>query len=189
MNLRAIFTAWFARTAGAEALYGELARTPYNALFYDDLDQYEAAIAYLSDHLRRHPGSAVALHNRAIARYETGDVAHALRDLAAAVLADPHGIDSLLQLGLIHERRGATDQAIAAFSSAQERAPRDARPVRCRAHTLLKAGRLDEALADLTTAQEMEPDRQTHLTRADVYERLGQPEAAASDRAVAERIR
>lgn len=57
----------------------------YRFLIYDELEEYEEAITFLTDQLKARPRDPVLLNNRGIAYAETGRLSEALVDLTAAV--------------------------------------------------------------------------------------------------------
>jgi Flp pilus assembly protein TadD len=64
-----------------------------------------------------------------------------------------------------------------------QRHPADAFALRCRARALRQAGRLEEALADLSHAIELAPRfARTYADRAKLYTRLGRHREAHEDR-------
>ena len=61
----------------------------YQALIYDEIEEYEQTIADLSAHLQTDPTNTHALNNRAVAHGEIGHIDEALEGFRAAAAADP----------------------------------------------------------------------------------------------------
>ena len=155
----------------------------YQALIYDEIEEYEQTIADLSAHLQADPTNTHALNNRAVAHGEIGHIDEALEGFRAAAAADPTHAVPHVNMGRLLEQLGHLSEAIAAYSAALQRQPTDAFSLRCRALALRQAGQLEEALADLNHAIELEPHfARTYADRAQLYRRLGRDREAQEDR-------
>ena len=81
----------------AEVLLHEqaLLTRSYQALIYDEIEEYEQTIADLSAHLQADPTNTHALNNRALAHGEIGHIDEALEGFRAAAAAAPtHAVPS-----------------------------------------------------------------------------------------------
>jgi tetratricopeptide (TPR) repeat protein len=72
--------AWLDRQIGADNIVNKC----YGALFYDELEEYDAALDVLNEALRRTPTSYIALNNRGVLYWEIGEVEKSVADLIKA---------------------------------------------------------------------------------------------------------
>lgn len=156
---------------------------------YDELEDYEAAIQSLTDHLRTNPGNAAAYHNRAVAYLEIGQPDHALGDFGEAVRLAPTDPMPAKVRGMLLEKLGNLPTALESFDLAVRIAPDDLYHRRSRGHCRAAVGDLLGAIEDFTRAIEVQPEfAQQYLDRAAIYERLGQASLAEQDRAAVSRL-
>jgi len=166
-----------------------LLEIPYQAMFYDELEEYELAIQLLSDHLAASPVDSIALNNRGVANREIGRINEAIADFTASIENDPNNPVPYINRGKVLEKHGSPEAALEDFQSAIDRAPTDPTFFRTRGHFLARIGRWADAILDFTTAIEIDPNfKQTRIDRADAYEQLGESAAAEADREAARRL-
>lgn len=162
----------------------------YAALMYDEPEDYETIIQWLTHRLRANPSSVAAHHNRAVAYWESGQVERALVDFERAVrLASTDPMPAKIRAMLL-QKLGNLPAALESFDLALQIAPDDPHHRRARAHCRAEAGDLAGAVEDLTRAIAVQTEfAQQYLDRAGLYEHLGQASLARDDRAVASRLR
>lgn len=156
--------------------------TPYAALMLDEVEDYELVIEELSRHISCGFPSGVALHNRAVAKWELGRFEEALDDFDLAIAALPRSHMPAQMKGAMLQKMGRMKEALSSLDLAMSIAPNEVTLVRTRAYARLEAGCLNEALEDLDRAVGLEPgfeytrDERDKLTR-----RLGVRVAGGGD--------
>lgn len=149
---------------------------PYAALMLDEFEDYELVITELTKHIESGLPSGVALHNRAIARWEIGQVEQAKSDfdLAHAKLQSSHM--PMQMKGVMLQKLGRPKEALHALDQAVAIAPNEVTLVRIRGYARLEADLLKEALEDLNHAVRLAPDFQyTRNERDRLARRIGIP--------------
>ena len=122
----------------------------------DELDEYHEVIDALSEHLSS-AKSGIALHNRAVAYWEIGEIEKALHDFKAAVEELPRDYLPAQLQGMLLRELNHLPEALASFDQAISTGP-DAPSARmCRGHMLMDAGRFADALADFKHALRCDP--------------------------------
>lgn len=104
------------------------------------------------------PGLAVGYARLGQYYWDTGDREAAYRSLDRAVELDPNDLLVLTFLAGIAMRNGDVDAAIARYDRIVERDPRSATHHANRGIFLQAAGRFEEAITELNTAKEFNPD-------------------------------
>ena len=164
----------------------------YRVLFYDELEEYESAIRFLTEHLKVNPTDGIAYNNRGLAYSEIGRGEEALLDFKKAMELSPSDPNPYLNRGALYERTqpvGEFDDAIKDFAKAISINPNDASFHRCKAYACLKVNRLQEAIDSFTNAILLEPEfRQTYIDRGETYKKVGDETKAQQDLLIATKL-
>lgn len=99
-----------------------------------------------------------AHQTRAAVLYHIGDLAEAARELEREVSLKPRDSFAWLELGIVRDQIGDEARTLAAFDAAVRLAPYYSVPRWQRGNVLLRAGRYDEAFADLRRAAQSNLD-------------------------------
>lgn len=114
----------------------------------------------------------------------TGDAEGALRDIDRVLAADPDECGALALKAQVYLSQGLATDALDLGELMELRVPDDYRGPLCAGMALAALERYREALHALSRAIEREPEAaEAFAVRAEVYERLGQEQRAAMDRA------
>jgi tetratricopeptide (TPR) repeat protein len=163
----------------------DLTRRSYRVLLFDELEEYESAIAMLSEHLRANPMDGVAYNNRGLAYAEIGRGEQALLDFENAIRFSREDPIPYVNRGDLYQRVkpvGKFAEAIEDYSSAIVIEPNNETFHRSKAHACLKINRLQEAVASFGAAISLDPKfRQTYIDRAEAYKRIGDSQKADLD--------
>lgn len=150
----------------------------YRAIMLDTEEEYDELITALTGVLHHEPGNVVALNNRAVAWWETGELAQALHDLSEAIEI---GTDAtpLVNRAEMLMRLGLHSEALLDYSAAIEIEPANPYLRRGRGHLLHGLGRFAEAVADYDVAIHVQPefhrtwtDREKAVASTQLDERL-----------------
>src|SRR5687768_7217306 len=68
-----------------------LATKPYRGLLYDELEEYEEVIAYLTAEIKQNPNNYIVYNNRGVAFAEIGRIDQALADFKTSIECSPTG--------------------------------------------------------------------------------------------------
>jgi Flp pilus assembly protein TadD len=138
----------------------------------DELEEYQEAIAFVTNHLVHHPNNHHALNNRALLFWEIGSIEEARRDFDAAAAVG--GADPLIlrNRGLFREQCGDLQGAIADFRTATTLAPHEAASWRRLGFAREKTGQLPEAMEALNRAITLEPQFAHTVEYRDTLARL-----------------
>jgi tetratricopeptide (TPR) repeat protein len=135
-----------------------LARSDVHA----SLKAYDAAAADLTTLVRLDPAkTAFYLFRRHLVRLYQGRPELALTDIEAALEQWPaeHEHNEYYKFtAYVHHKLGSTDRALELLAEAIRRAPKQPRPYRDRAGFYESIGRLEEAIADVSKAIDLEPE-------------------------------
>lgn len=149
---------------------------PLEALWLDELEEYQKLIQGLSEHIARSASAGAAYHNRALAYWEIGEIDNALRDFDQAIFLLPKSHMPSKSKGMLLQKLGRFDEAIASLNRAVAISPDEATVRRTRAHLLVEAGKLEESLADFNHAIRLEPSfTRTREDRDRVLSKLNRP--------------
>jgi tetratricopeptide (TPR) repeat protein len=115
-----------------------------------EADEFERALTHLDAALARDGDYPAALVNRAVARYRLDRLPAAVADLTRVLELVGNDPDVLLNRGLAYHAQERFDLAVRDFDTALALADADVAELRYRrGHSLLAAGRRDQASADL----------------------------------------
>jgi tetratricopeptide (TPR) repeat protein len=156
-------------------------------LSYHYLKRYEPALADFNRAAAIDPNYAWIWVCRGCALERLGETEQALADYDRAIALDPKYAHAWFLRGSTREEQREWELALADYNRSLELEPGIFAVLyrRGRCHFLLE--KLDEALADLNAAVEINPNhRAARRWRATTWEALGNDEAAAADRAVAD---
>ena len=123
---------------------------------YLEANRPSDAEALYTDHLEKHPGSAVALSRLGAIQMMTGRTSEGLITLRRAVDAEPRNAEARQQLGVGLFMSGKADDAIAEMKEAARLSPRDPLPLLRIADILRATGRPADAEPYLAQARERE---------------------------------
>ncbi|QDU42643.1 Tetratricopeptide repeat protein [Symmachiella dynata] len=162
----------------------------YAALFFDEMEEYQALISQLTNHLIRNGRNVHALNNRAVANWEIGNVEEAKADLESVLDIGADNHVPYHKLGEIYEKQGDLEGAIALYSKAVERWPSESSCYSIRAYALFCAKRWVEAIPDFDKALEIYGDwKKWYLDRATAKEKIGDWGGAEEDRQLASQLK
>jgi len=151
------------------------------------LNRYDEALEILSAALEIDPNYAVALNNRGLVHYGSGNYDQAVADYTAALENNP--VDANIYLGnrgVAHlELANDYDAAIEDLTGALESSPNDIAALFNRGNAYINKGEYQKAIDDYTAAIEINPEGipDAYFNRAVAYEQIGNNDAAAADRA------
>lgn len=91
----------------------------YLGLSYRAVQDFAEAKKHLSDAVRLRPGSAEAHFSLADALYQLGEYDEAEKELASPSLAKFRPGDTMFLKGLVHVKKGRTEEAVASFRAAK----------------------------------------------------------------------
>jgi tetratricopeptide (TPR) repeat protein len=154
-----------------------------------DAGRFDEAIADFTKAHEADPKDIWPLANRAMAYAWKNDVAATTKDLDAAAAIDPKNAVLLRTRGLLAERQGRWNDAVAAYGQSLAGEPRNAFALGHRAISRRQAGDLDGALEDAGAALALQPRwTDLYLLRAGILRGKGDvagglKEAAALERA------
>ncbi len=154
-----------------------------------DNKDYDLAIAYFNEALRRNPRYADAYANRARAYNLKGEYARALADCDQALRLDPDNVPAHLARAYTYRRKKDYDRAIAEATIALRLDPKSAKAYNSRGWAYHLKKQNPQALADLSRAIRLDPNYVfAYDNRGLVYERTGNHERALADFAAALRL-
>ena len=131
--------------------------TEQGRIYYESGSYLSAADAF-TEEIRRHPRSAAAWNNRAVARVRLGDLNGAIRDYNRAVELAPSDAEIYFNRGNALVAAGQYREAILDYDRAVGLMPTYARAVFNRGTAYSLGGHPDAARRDWLAAIELEPD-------------------------------
>lgn len=147
--------------------------TPFAALMFDELEDYEVFIEELTEFINLNNSAGAAFNNRAVANWEIGKVEDALRDFDSAIANLPNNHLPSQNKGMMLHKLGRLKEAIESLNLAVEIREDLATLRRTRAHILIDAGMLEEALKDFEIAIKIDPSFQnTKIERDNLIGRI-----------------
>ena len=112
---------------------------------------------------------ATSHYQRATELERRGDIAQALREYTETIAIDSTLGDAYLRLGALRERMGDAREAELIYSAAIRLGDSRAQALIQRSHLHRALGRSEDAIADLQTAVELEPNREAMQELAQHY--------------------
>jgi tetratricopeptide (TPR) repeat protein len=146
-----VWGAWHTTRAGVSRLLSETATRLAGTEYEGEATRLAAGAARLS------PADPEAHYALAVAAAQRGDEHSAVAELERAAALRPGYYLNWLRLGRARERAGDTQGALDAYGEAVRLAPAYAEPRWQAGNTLLRAGRLEEAFAELRRAASSRP--------------------------------
>jgi tetratricopeptide (TPR) repeat protein len=119
--------------------------------------QLEQALADFDEALKRAPGLAAARADRAEMYLLKGDAGRAIADCTRALESDGRCVRAFVQRGRAHELRRADGPALLDYNAALALDAKQADVHGLRAALSWRQGNWDQALADYTTARQLDP--------------------------------
>jgi tetratricopeptide (TPR) repeat protein len=130
---------------------------PFGALMLDEPEFYDEVIKELTQFINAGSKTGAAVHNRALAYWETGQIDKALSDFNAAIAQLPSSHMPAQIKGMMLHNLDRIPEALAMLDLAVSIAPNEATVLRTRAGIRVAAGRVEDAIADLECAIQLEP--------------------------------
>ena len=155
-------------------------------LAYSRKGDLDKALADLIEALRLDPKDAASYRERASVCLRKGLTAQAVADATEAIRLNPSDAQLLAQAyndrGVGHAREGHPDKAIADYSNAIDRDPKNVVFYTNRAVSQYNSGAYDQVIADCTKAIEFNPQcAAAYLWRSRAYEKMGKEEESKKD--------
>ena len=136
------------------------------------------------------PLSSIGRYELASALYETGDLRRAADQFAAVAERMPQWADARYSLGAVYARIDRVADAVAELTGAIALEPRHFRANLLLGRLQTLQGRAADAVPHLKTAVEVQPDNaEAHDFLADAYDKIGDSQGAASERASARALK
>ncbi len=143
------------------------------------LGQSEAAIAQQKIALQQLGNRPDAHYNLAVILAEAGHLEAAIQHYQTSLTLDPENINAYNNLGTLLGQQGKLLEALAYYQRAVAIAPHHFNAQNNLAVTLAKLNRLEEAIPHFEQALALQPSALAHHHLGQIYQRQGQPEAAA----------
>lgn len=124
---------------------------------------FMGAVADDTAALHQHPGSRLALFNRANAYFAMRRYDQAISDYSRILSADPNDADALNNRGAAWFCKGNLQSALANYSRAVALAPDDPDPLLNRGKVHEARGNIDSARADFLRIKQLDPSAKTPL--------------------------
>jgi len=131
---------------------------------YDDIQEYEKAIAEYNKAIELNPNYASAYYNRGCANAEMGQYSEAIADYDRALELCPNHFLAYYNRGLVYSRIGENEKAIADYNRAIQVDPDDADAYYSRGLAYNKKREAAKAVSDLEKCIELSTDPE--LTKA-----------------------
>jgi len=157
---------------------------------YARTKQHGKAVASLEKAMTLDPLSSIGRYELASALYETGDLRRAADQFAAVAERMPQWADARYSLGAVYARIDRVADAVAELTGAIALEPRHFRANLLLGRLQTLQGRAADAVPHLKTAVEVQPDNaEAHDFLADAYDKIGDSQGAASERASARALK
>lgn len=148
----------------------DLLSVPYSMLIYDEEEEYEDAIEFLSGVIVGDSSHWIAYHNRGVANSEIGRKTEAITDLMRALALMPTSTKTLEQRADVYVRLGKAKEAMDDFAIAIDLEPDNLSLLLSRSFAWARLGDARKAIEDLTTVIDIDPsNRHRILERAKLY--------------------
>lgn len=147
-----------------------------------DNNRFEQAITAFDEALVLEPDMPIALHNRALAKFELGRTESALTDLEAVIRQTPENAGAYSDRGYIRLQSGDTAAALTDLDTAIHIDPENVAALTTRGSAYFRIRRIKMALADFERAQAADPENaDVYTERAALWEHIGDLEGALED--------
>lgn len=148
-----------------------------------DNSRFERAIACFDEALGLEPDMQIALHNRALAKFELGHHTSAITDLDEVIRQTPENAGAYADRGYIRLQTGDPEAALADLDTAINIDPENSAALVTRGTLHARQGRIKMALADFERAiAAANPEyAEAYVERAALWERLGDIRGALED--------
>ena len=159
------------------------------AYAYNEMGEYEQAIADYTEAIRIDPDDAYAYHERGYAYDKMGEYEKAIADFTEAIRIDPEYDRAYHERGDAYKGLGEYEKAIAYYTEAIRIDPDDTYAYHGRGYTYRKRGyayrqmgEYELAIADYTEAIRLDPEYATaYNNRGYAYRHMGEYELAIAD--------
>lgn len=141
-------------------------------IYFQDLGEYDRAIADFNESLRLRPDSPLTLGRRGRAWHSKREYDLALADYDKAILLDPDAIGPYNNRGLVWFDLGEYDQAISDYSEHIRRDPIWSVGHANRGHARYAKGDFEQAVADFTEALRLEPTSPSYFNMRGLAHRM-----------------
>ncbi len=150
-----------------------------------DSGNYNSAIKYFNEALKKNPRNEKTYFNRALAWYETDKLDNAINDYSKALEINKVFIEAYYNRGITWAKKGNNDFAISDYTKALELNPRNSLKAGIyfnRAYAKLKRGEYEQAIDDYTKCIEIDPQKaELYYLRANVWYEKSNLDSAISD--------
>lgn len=150
-----------------------------------DRGNYEAAINYFNEALKKNPHNEKIYFNRGLAWYEMGTLDNAINDYSKALEINKVFIEAYYNRGITWHKKGNNNFAISDYTKALELNPGNSLKSGIyfnRAYAKLKKGEYEQAIDDYTKCIEIDPKKsELYYFRANVWYAKGNLDSAISD--------
>lgn len=147
-----------------------------------DNNRFDQAIACFDEALSLEPDMHIALHNRALAKFELGRTESALADLEEVIRQAPENAGAYSDRGYIRLQSGDVAAALADLDAAIHVDPGNVAALTTRGSAYIRLDRIKMALADFERAIAADPETaDVYTERAALWERMGDLEGALED--------
>jgi tetratricopeptide (TPR) repeat protein len=155
------------------------------------LNRAAEAMPDLNRSIELEPKSPEAFYFRGLADEKEGNLEKAISDYGQAIKLNPNYVEAMVNRGLLLAKSTRYAEAVDDYSAAFAISAPQVQPMilNNRAFSLLKSGKLDEALKDANKALEINPNYPfAYNTRAAIYQQLGQAAKAQADLAKVQQL-
>ncbi|MDM8531421.1 tetratricopeptide repeat protein [Anaerolineales bacterium HSG25] len=154
----------------------------YRGIAYDDLEQYEQAIADYDKAIELDPNYVFAYYNRGNVYDDLEQYEQAIADYDKAIELDPNYAFAYYNRGIVYKNLEQYEQAIADYDKAIELDPKYVDAYYNRGNAYYNQKRYEDAIADYNKAIELDPKYvDAYNNRGNAYRNLEQYEQAIAD--------
>lgn len=129
----------------------------YRVLMYDEPEDYNSAIAYLTDVTDQQRANTHVFNNLGVAHFEIGELDSAAINFAAAIRESETNAVVYANLARLDDKTGQVTSAIENYGKAIIHDSANPTYWRCRAFLNVKTNALHHAIRDFTAAIELAP--------------------------------
>lgn len=134
----------------------ELTEQFYVVLMYDELDEYEDVINYLSEYIKNNPKDSIALNNRGLAFAEIGKIKEAFSDLKMSIKIKPNETTPYRNICDLFMFQNQFTEAIKYYTTALEINKGESTFYKLRAECFEKIGEIELANLDHKEAEKLQ---------------------------------